>query len=167
MPPEPAPRAAGRAWGDGGVRLRNERFPQNRITQRRIPRPKLTAATGLYNVARQVSGSIGIAIATTLLARDTIRYRAVLGEHVTALDLATRSWLGRVTAGLDHAGSDPATAARRALELLDLNLTQQASVLAYDHVFLFITILFVLGAPLVFLLRQGRPPAGHAEVAVE
>jgi DHA2 family multidrug resistance protein len=132
-----------------------------------IPKPKLTAATGLYNVARQVCGSIGIAIAATLLARDTTRYHAVLGEHVSTWNDTTRLWLGQVTAGMMKAGADRFTAGRRALELLDANVTRQAAVLAYNHVFLLITMLFVLGAPLVLLLRRSRAASGHAELAIE
>jgi MFS transporter, DHA2 family, multidrug resistance protein len=132
----------------------------------RIPKPKLTAATGLYNVVRQVCGSIGVAVAATLLARDTFRYHAVLGEHVSAMDETTRQWLSQVTAGMMQSGADRFTAARRALELLDLNVTRQAAVLAYNHVFLLITILFALGAPLVLLLRRGKA-GGQVEMAVE
>jgi len=131
-----------------------------------IPKPKLTAATGLYNVARQVCGSIGIAIAATLLARDTTRYHAVLGEHVSTWNDTTRLWLSQVTAGMMKTGVDRFTAGRRALALLDANVTRQAAVLAYDHVFLLITILFVLGAPLVLLLRRSRA-SGHSELAIE
>ncbi len=133
----------------------------------RIPKPKLTAATGLYNVVRQVCGSIGVAIAATLLARDSFRYRAVLGEHVSMMNEPTRQWLSQVTAGMMRQGADRFTAARRALELLDLDVTKQAAVLAYNHVFLLITILFALGAPLVLLLRRGKASGGHVEMAVE
>lgn len=133
----------------------------------RIPKPKLTAATGLYNVVRQVCGSIGVAVAATLLARDTFRYHAVLGEHVSMMNETTRLWLNQATAGMMRSGVDRFTAARRALELLDLNVTKQAAVLAYNHVFLLITVLFTLGIPLVLLLRRGQAAGGHAELAVE
>lgn len=49
-----------------------------------IPRPRMTAATGLYNVVRQVMGSVGIAIAATTLSSSTVRYHAILSENAGA-----------------------------------------------------------------------------------
>jgi len=49
---------------------------------------------------------------------------------------------------------------------MDNMIGRQASVLAYNHVFLLVTSLFVIGLPLVVLLRRGAPSA-EAEVMVE
>src|SRR5258708_9678825 len=46
-----------------------------------------------------------------------------------------RSRLAALTAGLRAVGSDAFTAARRALQILDIEVTRQAAVLSYDHVF--------------------------------
>lgn len=121
-----------------------------------IPKPQMTAATGLYNVVRQVCGSIGIAAAATLVAHSTTEYRAVLGDHVTALDPATRQWVAGATEAMRRSGADAVTAHRQALQLLDGQLTHQAAVLAYNHVFWVITFVFAIGLPLVWLLRSGR-----------
>lgn len=48
-----------------------------------VDKPLLTAASGLYNVTRQVFGSIGIALAATFLTRSEQRYHSILVEHVT------------------------------------------------------------------------------------
>ena len=45
-----------------------------------IPRPKMTAATGLYNAIRQLCGSIGIALSASELARGNVRFAAAIGE---------------------------------------------------------------------------------------
>src|SRR5690606_9294641 len=131
-----------------------------------IEKPKITAATGLYNVVRQVFGSVGIAVAATSLTHGRSEYRAVLAEHVTAFDPAARSWLEAATAGMRAAGADALTASRRALELLDLELLRQAAVLAYNHVFVLVTFLFAASLPLVLFLSNasgGEP----TEVMVE
>ena len=120
-----------------------------------IPKPKMTAATGLYNVVRQVFGSVGIAMAATELTSGTSRYHDVLSRNVTMYQDATRTFLQQATAAMMHAGADSYTAARRALALLDGTVTRQAAVLAYNHVFLLITLLFIIVLPLVFLLRAG------------
>jgi MFS transporter, DHA2 family, multidrug resistance protein len=128
-----------------------------------IDRPQITAASGLYNVIRQVCGSIGIAAAVTMVSRGTVRYRSALGEHVTVGDTRTQAWLHSATAAMVRAGSDAETAAHRALKLLDIYVTRQAAVLAYNHVYQLVTASFVLCLPLVLLLRR---PQGHVEVEI-
>ena len=131
-----------------------------------IERPQLTAATGLYNVVRQVFGSIGIAIAATQVTSGGSRAFATLTAHVTLYDGATRQWLAGATAAMQRLGAGPVLAREKALALLRGDLLAQAAVLAYNHVFLMIAILFVAAMPLVLLIRAGRPVEG-VEIPVE
>jgi MFS transporter, DHA2 family, multidrug resistance protein len=131
-----------------------------------IPRQRMTQAAGLYNVVRQVFGSIGIAVSATLLTRSMSVQHALLSEHVTRFDPAARSFLQGATAALMQRGADLATATRQALRLLDARIARQAAVLAYNHVFALITVLFVISIPLVFLLRSSLADP-DAEVIVE
>src|SRR5438876_8367786 len=118
-----------------------------------IEKAKMTAAAGLYNVVRQVSGSVGLAVAATTLTTGIARYHDVLAGHITMYDPATQERLGALTAALRTAGSDAYTAAREALDLLNAEVTRQAAVLSYDHVFALVMLLFALALPLVLLLR--------------
>lgn len=119
-----------------------------------LPRAKMTAAAGLYNVVRQVCGSVGIAVAASELTRGAVRYHSVLAEHVTAYNSLARQWLQGAAAAMRQAGADAYTAGRRALELLDLSVNRQAAVLSYNHVFALVAALFVIVLPLVLLLRR-------------
>src|SRR5512142_833908 len=94
-----------------------------------VERPKLTAATGLYNVVRQVCGSIGIALAATELMRGTTRYHDMLAEHVTSFDPTASAFMARVQSGMVALGADAGTAYQRALALLNGTVTRQAAVL--------------------------------------
>jgi DHA2 family multidrug resistance protein len=134
-----------------------------------IPKPRMTAATGLYNVVRQVSASIGIAIAATQIDWGTHRFHALLAEQVTIYAEATRRVLSGLTAALVQAGFDPGTAGLRAVAILDRRVTQQSVVLAYNHVFQLAALLFLVSVPLVFLLARtsreavaGRGAQGEA-----
>jgi DHA2 family multidrug resistance protein len=122
-----------------------------------VPREIMTAATGLYNVVRQVMGSIGIALAATLLTHSEATYHAVLAEDASGT--VAQQWLRSAAAGMQALGADAATARQRALGVLDLKVTQQATVLAYNHIFVLVAALFVIVTPLVLLLRN----AGHLE----
>ena len=126
-----------------------------------IPKAKMTAASGLYNVVRQVLGSVGIALSATELTRGQAIYHDRLAEHVTIYGAATQSWLQAVTAGMMRRGADAATAAREALKILDLDVSRQAAVLAYNHVLLLVAALFLFGFPLVLMVR------GHRDAKVE
>jgi DHA2 family multidrug resistance protein len=130
-----------------------------------IPKPKMTAASGLYNVVRQVMGSVGIAIAATQLVRSQSRYHDAIAEHVTMYSAATQQWLKAVTAGMIRAGADAYTATQRALQLLDLDVTRQATALAYNHVLLLVAGLFLASIPLVLLVRSHRD--ARVETAAE
>jgi DHA2 family multidrug resistance protein len=130
-----------------------------------IARPNMTAATGLYNVVRQVMGSVGIAIAATTLTTTTVRYHAILSEDAGASG-AGRQWLDAITRGMMAKGADAFTATAQAMRVLDGLISRQASVLAYNHVFVLVSLLFFIGFPLVFLLRRGSPDA-EVEIAVE
>jgi DHA2 family multidrug resistance protein len=126
----------------------------------------MTAATGLYNVVRQVMGSVGIAIAATTLSTSTTRYRAVLVEDAGRSSVA-QQWIAGVTAAMRSKGADLLTAKAEALKLLDGMVTRQAAVLAYNHIFVLVTVLFMMGVPLVLLLRRGHAPEPGEGVHVD
>lgn len=126
-----------------------------------IPRPKMTAATGLYNVVRQVFGSVGIAVAATQVTTHTVLYRGELASHagVTQTRLA-HDFVRMTTAAMRATGLDSLSSARRALAILEGRVTRQAAVLAYNHVFQLITLLFVIAVPLVILLKSSDTDGG-------
>jgi DHA2 family multidrug resistance protein len=126
-----------------------------------VAREKLTAASGLYNVVRQVCGSVGIAAAATLVSRGTVVYRSRLSEALTPANPALMAWLHAGEHATASLGGDVAAAKLRALALLDGYVTRQAAVLAYNHVYQLITLSFFGCLPLVLLLRK---PKGKVEV---
>ncbi|MGH7668063.1 MAG: DHA2 family efflux MFS transporter permease subunit [Gemmatimonadaceae bacterium] len=124
---------------------------------------RMTSAAGLYNVVRQVFGSVGVALSATQLTSGITRYHAMLGQKLTANAPITLTWLQMVTGGMRAAGSDAFTATKRALALLDGTVFQQAAVLAYNHVFALIAVLFVLCLPLVLFLKGVESAEGMPE----
>jgi DHA2 family multidrug resistance protein len=130
-----------------------------------VPRERMTSATGLYNVVRQVMGSIGIALAATTLTHSEATYHAVLVEDMRT-SVALR-WLAGAAAAAEHAGADVLTAHRRALELLDHLVQRQATVLAYNHIFALVAGIFLLIGPLVLLLPRSARVEHDAGVVLE
>jgi len=119
-----------------------------------IEKPLMTAASGLYNVVRQVFGSIGIALAATLLTRGETWNRAMLMEHVNVFSDITSQTGRALFSWLSSQGADPTAAETGALKLLEDMVMRQASMLSYNHVFFLIAALFFLSTPLVLLVKD-------------
>ncbi|KGO35526.1 MAG: MFS transporter [Desulfoprunum sp.] len=118
-----------------------------------LDRAQMTAASGLYNVIRQVCGSFGIALSATLLTRGYITNRTYLMEYVAALDGTSAVWLEQLQRYLAGRGADAVSAKSQALGLLARFVDQQAYMLSYNRVYVFVSLLFVLTIPLVAVLR--------------
>ena len=75
--------------------------------------------------------------------------------------------IASVAAAMQARGADAGTAMRRAMQLLDANVTRQATVMAYNRVFVEVAVMFAIAIPLVFALHRGRSGAGGAGMAAE
>jgi DHA2 family multidrug resistance protein len=116
----------------------------------------LSHGAAIYNLARQLGGSIGLAGMATLLTRYTNIFRGALVEHVTIYDAATQQRLSMIKPALEAKGFDPVSAQTAALQVLDRTVQAQASVLAFERVFILIGLVFVFGLPLLLLLRGAK-----------
>jgi DHA2 family multidrug resistance protein len=123
---------------------------------------QLAQGTGLFNLARQLGGSFGIAVTATLLTRFTEQSREALLPHLAAGSPAATSWLQQATARLSSLGSSLPEAGQRAHALLESTLRQQASMVAFEKVFLTMGLTFVAALPLLLLFRIGRARGGAA-----
>jgi DHA2 family multidrug resistance protein len=126
----------------------------------RIPRERMNYATGLYNLARNIGGSSGIAATTTILARRAQYHQSVLVSHLTPYDPAYREFLGKTTMALQAGGSSPTDAAAQAQGLMYGTLLKQSSMLAFADAFWIMGMLFLVIIPLMFLIRKTPPPRG-------
>jgi MFS transporter, DHA2 family, multidrug resistance protein len=123
---------------------------------------QMAQGTGLYNLARQLGGSFGIAITATLLTRFTEQGRQALVPHLSMSEPSTRAWLEQVTRRMLSEGGSLAEAQNRAYGALEGVLRQQASMVAFEKVFLIMGITFTVALPLLFYFRHGRSRGGAA-----
>jgi DHA2 family multidrug resistance protein len=121
---------------------------------------QLAQGTGLFNLSRQLGGSFGIAVAATLISRFSEQGRQALLPHLTTFDPAASSWLENTTHAMLRQGGTHALAQTKAYALLELVLRRQASMLAFEKVFLVMGITFLCGLPLLLLFRTGRAGGG-------
>jgi DHA2 family multidrug resistance protein len=103
--------------------------PLTTISLSDVPVPELANATGVLTLLRQLGGSLGIAILTTLLVHQTAIAWNVLASGVTQTHGYSTGQLTQMVA-------------------------QQSAMIAYNYLFRLTAIVFVLSTPLVFLIRR-------------
>jgi DHA2 family multidrug resistance protein len=121
---------------------------------------QLAQGTGLFNLSRQLGGSFGIAVAATLLTRFTEQSREALRAHLNPAEPATAGWLQGVSQHMLALGGSLQEGQQRAFGMLNLHLYQQASVIAFEKVFLIMGMTFVCALPLLLVFRTGRTQGG-------
>jgi DHA2 family multidrug resistance protein len=137
--------------------------PLSTLTLATVRRDKLVNATAAYNVLRNVGGSVGIALTTTLLVQRSQFHQATLVSHVTPWDPETQRRLIQWASYFASQGSDAFTAERRAVAMLYRETVTQAQVLAYADDFWLLALLFAAVPVLLPFMRRIRlEPASPA-----
>ncbi len=118
-----------------------------------MARSKMTAATGLYSVVRQIAGSVGIALVATNLTRTQALAQSLLVEHLSPYRDIVNQWLAGLGQALAASGINAANLAPASLRLLEGMVIRQAAMLAFNRVFFLMSLLFFLSFPLLWVLR--------------
>ena len=130
--------------------------PLTTVALSNIERAKLTDATGLNSLFRQVGGSIGLAIFATLLGRSATQARASIGAHLSVTNPDALMRLQQVEQGLIGRGLDAASAHLAAPAALAGQVAQQAMVLSFEKMFLLAGVCFMAILPLLLFLKVDR-----------
>ena len=140
--------------------------PLSTLALATIRRDKLVNATAVYGVMRNIGGSVGIALATTLLAQRSQFHQTTLVSHISAWDPETRARLAQWASYFATHDSDAFTAERRAMAMLYRETVAQAQLLAYADDFWLLAVLFAAVPVLLPFMRRirlpAKPPAGTA-----
>jgi DHA2 family multidrug resistance protein len=143
--------------------------PLNTVALASIPRHKMTDATGLNSLFRQIGGSVGLAVFATLLGNYGVGARASLAAHLTEVNPEVANRLNAIQGGMMARGYDAVTAKAMAVGSLYGSVAQQGMVLSFDKVFLLAGICFLFVIPLVVFLKRpdtetpGPKPDMHLE----
>ena len=115
-----------------GVALSFLFIPLMALAMARIQPEKMGNATSIFNLMRNIGGSVGIAIMTTFLSRRTQMHQNHLVANVTAGDLQTLRLLRGMQANFYAHGADAVTASRKSLAALYGLVQEHASMLAFE-----------------------------------
>jgi DHA2 family multidrug resistance protein len=128
----------------------------NTVALGAVSKEKMGQASGLFSLSRNLGGSFGIALLTTLLSRGSQAHQNHLVTHITHWDLDVQGRLASLSGVFRAAGSDPFTAGKQALGTLYKQIQQQASLLSFLDDFRLLAILLFAIIPLLVMLKGGR-----------
>ena len=129
-----------------------------------VPPDKTNQASALINVARNIGGSMGVALAQTVLAQRQQFHQSRLIEHAAPSDLGYQQTIETMTRFFQAQGSSASDAASQAVAWVGRTLQHQVDLLAYIDVFWTLAIIAVLMIPTAAVLRPiklGAPARGH------
>lgn len=134
--------------------------PLTTISMAPIRKENMGNATSLFNLVRNLGGSIGISAVSTMQTRFQQRNINQLGAHVNPFSLAARGMMNSLEGMFVSRGSDIATAVHQARAAMFGMVEQQASMLAYNSIFLILAGLFLLMLPFILLMRKPEAKGG-------
>jgi DHA2 family multidrug resistance protein len=117
---------------------------------------EIPQGTGMFNLTRQLGGSLGIAIVATLLSRFTFQAKSQLTQHVVTIGTDAQARLDFIARGMVARGINPTVARQEALMVMDRMVTAQASVLAFSRIYLISGIALCCAIPLMLFWHHGR-----------
>lgn len=114
-------------------------------------------ASGIFNLLRNLGGSVGIAAATTMVSRGAQAHQALMVGHLAPDQPAYRDLLAAQRALLAP-GLGSVTAARQAVARAYALLIRQATLVAYVDTFRRLGFLCLFSVLLLLLLGRVAPP---------
>jgi DHA2 family multidrug resistance protein len=139
--------------------------PLTTVTMDPIAKENMGNATAIFNLMRNIGGSMGIAAATTYLTRRSQVHINLLGAHIDPYSAQARQMLSGLQGALMGRGESAATAQQQSYGALFGLVARQASMLSFLETFRLLALLFICMLPLILLMRRprhrGGPVAAH------
>ena len=141
--------------------------PLSTVALAAIPRHQMADATGLNSLFRQIGGSIGLAIAATMLTRYEAQARSSLLAHVTTADPAALERMRMGAQAFMARGYDAVVSQTMALRSLEGTVDVQSTLLGFERLFLMAGLCFMLVLPLLFFLKTPKAAAAGPREKVD
>jgi DHA2 family multidrug resistance protein len=129
-----------------------------------LPPDKTNQASALINVARNLGGSMGVALVQTILAQRQQFHQSRLVEHIIPSDIGYQQTIDAMTRYFQAQGSNASDATSQAIAWVGQTLRQQVNLLAYIDVFWSLAMIGAIMIPVALIIRPvdlSKPPKGH------
>jgi len=140
--------------------------PLSTTTMAFLRNEEIGNASGLYNLLRNIGGSIGISVVNTIVARHEQLHRNQLMASVNPGRVTVQDTVHGLQNYLTSQGASPPDALQQAYALIGQGVTGQARLLSYVDDFRYLALVCFGCIPIVFLLKKsvgkkGALRAGH------
>lgn len=137
--------------------------PLSAITLVGITSAEAGAASGLFNMLRNLGGAIGTATIETFYTRREQYHSFIINAHVSSLQPATQARLGALQRYFTaHGLTDPAAALHQAMIAIGETIRAQATVMGYSDCFGLLGVVLLGAALSIMLLKKGAGGAAGA-----
>jgi DHA2 family multidrug resistance protein len=137
--------------------------PLSAIAMAGIARQESAAASGVFNMLRNLGGAFGTALLATLVTKREQFHSNVIGSAVTMFRDSVRERLNELAAYfMGHGVSDAATAQHMAIVALGNVVRRQSLIMAYADTFAVLGVLLVLAAGLLLFTRRAGASSASA-----
>jgi DHA2 family multidrug resistance protein len=140
-------------------------IPINVMAYATLPREKANEAAGIMNLSRNIGGSVGIALLSTLLSRRTQFHQAQLVGHITPSSSNHFAFVQGVGRALVAKGYSAVDAVHHGWGLLWGQTLRQSYYLAILDVFFAAACISFAALPILFFMRRPKSQ-GNAPVDV-
>ncbi len=128
--------------------------PLSIVTTAGIEKEQAASGSALFNMLRNLGGSIGIAACSTFVTQREQFHSSRIGESVTVYANQTRVAERQIASYLRHRGDSTPVATIQATKVLDDSIRREANVMAFNDTFLLLAIVLILGCFGVMFLRK-------------
>jgi DHA2 family multidrug resistance protein len=138
--------------------------PIQTLAYSNLPPGKSNKGSALINLMRNLGGSVGISMVTTLLARRTQIHQHDLVAHFTSTAPLFQAQLHALANRFVANGVDSVAANKQAIATVTRAMQGQATMLSYLDVFVILTLASLIAAAMTAFLKTtklGKAPAGH------
>jgi MFS transporter, DHA2 family, multidrug resistance protein len=133
--------------------------PLSSISTAGIEADQISSASTIYNMTRNLGGSIGIAILETLQSEREKFHSNRLVDAISLSDPVVRDRIQQLTQLFSSHTGDPVLAQDQAYATLSQTVHREATVMSFNDCFLFMGYALFASACLVLLLRKTKSPA--------
>lgn len=137
--------------------------PLTSVSLSGLPPQQLAQGAALFNLTRQLAGSLGIAALNTILTMRSTYHATMLGQGMQSQSPATQQYLADVKAMLIGRGMAPDQATLGAFSLLGGMVRQKVTILAFADLFYLLLAVSLLGLVPVLFLRKAPHVAPGGE----
>lgn len=136
--------------------------PLSSIATAGLAKEQAGSASGLFNMMRNLGGSVGIAAIATLVTQREQFHSNRLGEAISLYNPATQQRLEQLTQFFVSRGADLSTAQNQAIAIITNTVRREAYVMAFNDCFYFVGWALLLSGIAIIFFKKVKPGGGAA-----